>query len=187
MRNGYSYVLLETASIKKEFYYCLSNDTVYEAQSSYGKIHYPLLLFTICVPMGAILALVLYALYSRTSSNIVWLYIGLATLFACVLVCANDYFKRQRKTNLIKSQKSLAYFCSYLTLIKSKYRIQKRAAIICSLMMLIFVYYIYESPFLGLVFFSFCATSMYFLIFRVGIFNKKKVIERIQIIEKVDI
>lgn len=186
MKNRYSYVLLETASLKKEFYYCLSNDTVYEAKTLYGKTHYPLLAFIICVPVGALLALVICALYSRTSSSTAWSYMGFSALFACIAICVNDYFKRQRQSDLIKSQKSLAYFCSYLPLIRRWYRTQKAAAVICLLMLVIFIFYIDDSPFLCLISSSLCAASLYFLIFRVGIFYKQKAIDLIQIIGKTD-
>lgn len=131
--------------------------------------------------------LLLYAHYTAEHPQALHGHIlGFSALFACILICVNDYFKRQRQSDLIKSQKSLTYFCSYLPLIRRRYRTQKAATVICLLMLVIFIFYIDDSPFLCLIFSSLCATSLYFLIFRVGIFYKQKAIDLIQIIGKTD-
>jgi len=185
MKKRYDYVLLETTSYEKEFYYCLSDGLIYEMQTIYGrKKYHPVFVFIVCIPLGIIMALILCALYNSTSSSVIWVYMGCLVFFTCVLFCGKDFMRRQKKLDLMISQKSLSCFGSYLPLIREYYKIQRRLMIICPFLLVIFALNIDKAPFPCLVFFSFFAMALYFLIFRVGIFNKKKVIEKIQKIDE---
>lgn len=178
MKKRNRYVLLDTNTLNVEYYYCLSDETVYEQQTWYGKhpTASPRIHALVSNLIGLIIGSVIAVLYICTFSNIIVLLIALT----CVIMCANDYYRRQKQLALTKSQKSLSSFFWHLPCIEASYKGQKRGAIFLLISAVISLFFIGISPFPTLLFFSFCATGLYFSLFRIGIFHKKQVIKQIE-------
>lgn len=185
MKKRNQYVLLDTNALETEYYYCLSDKTVYEKKTWYGKhpTVSPLIRVLSCVVSyiaGLIIGVIICALYSYTSSSIIWLYAGLLIFLTCVIICANDYYRRQKQLDMTRSQKSLLSFFTLLPYIKIKYKTQKKGTIIGFLLCGVFIVLSGEYTAPSIFLFSLCATALYFSIFRVGTFHKKQVIKQIE-------